>query len=294
MSTSRASGVRRRAAAVAFATLLGVGSLTRGAAAETFYAAHVQPMFDQACVSCHGLEKSRGGLQLHSFAVLAEGGDSGMVTSPGAAERSELYRRLTLPADHEEAMPPDGKKRLTPQQTEILRRWIQAGASADSALDAVDLAGLVPTHVRAAAPDFRPFAAELARLEKRFGFRFVPVSEKVTDGLILRTISVAGTIEDDALVALAPVAALIVDAELGRTRVTDAGMIGLVGLPNLRRLDLSHTGVTSQGVTHLAALTKLESLNLVGTRADNAAWATLRAMPALRRVHFFGTQMSAE
>ncbi len=284
----------KRAPVWRWLALMIIEFLTPVSGTETFYMTHVQPIFDQACVGCHGLEKTRGGLKLHSFAELAEGGDSGPAIAPGGAERSELYRRLTLPADHEEAMPPEGKTRLTPRQTEIVRRWIEAGGSASDALHTVNLTGLELKQDLAAAPDYRPFSVELAALEKRLGVRFVPVSEKVTDGLILRTISVAGTLDDSALAALAPIAELIVDAELARTRVTNAGLEELRRLLNLRRVDLSHTQVTSAGLGHLAPLTKLESINLVGTQADDSAWITLRALPALRRVHVYGTRMSAE
>lgn len=261
------------------------------AAAESFYAARVQPIFDQACVSCHGEEKKRGGLRLHSYDALARGGESGPAIVRGGVEQSEIYRRLILPADDEEAMPPDGKTRPTPEQIEILRRWLQAGASAATPIAAIDISGLQPKEAVTAAPDYRPFISQLADLEKRQRVRLVPVSQVGTDGLILRTISDATSVDDTTLLALAPVAHLIVDAELARTRITDAGLATLGKFTNLQRLDLGYTRVTSNGISALGSLSKLETINLVSTPADDLAWKTLRELPRLRRVYIHGTVM---
>lgn len=274
--------------------LLGTrASAFAGAApAPTFYEARVQPILTQACVSCHGPDKTRGGLQLHTFASVSQGGANGAILPSGTAQESELLRRLQLPADDEEAMPPPGKTRLSATDTEILRRWIQAGAPGPDDRATVDVSDLESTGPVAPAPDYRPFVAQLVELENALPVRFVPVSEKPTDGLVLRTVSTASEVDDRVLARLVPIARLVVDAELARTRVTDDGLAALSHFINLRRLDLSHVRVTSRGVAHLAELKHLETLNLVGTATHDDAWESLRRMPALRRIHTYGTGMS--
>src|SRR5688500_1183750 len=98
-------------------------------ASTSFYSARIQPIFDQSCVGCHGPEKSKGGLRLDSYAALARGGDGGPIIVAGAPDRSEIYRRITLPHDDDEVMPSDGKKLLSPAQHDLLARWIEAGAA---------------------------------------------------------------------------------------------------------------------------------------------------------------------
>ena len=265
----------------------------RAAPDATFYRARVQPILDQYCVSCHGLEKKRGGFQVHAFEALMRGGDSGAAIAAGAPEQSELLRRLTLVEDDDEAMPPAGKSRVAPEKIEIIRRWVQAGAAEGAGLDAVDIAGLDtdPVPMPAATLDYRPHARQLAELERALDVRFVPVSENPRDGLILRTVSHADRIDDRVLARLAPVASLIVDAELARTRVTDAGLAVVGQMTNLRRLDLAHTPVTSHGVAQLGGLERLEVITLVGTAVDAAAWETLRRLTRLQRVHTYRTAM---
>ena len=59
---------------------------------------------------------------------------------------------------------------------------------------------------------------------------------------------------------------------LNGTRITDAGLVHLSGLTNLRDLwltgtgvGLTGTGVTDAGLVHLSGLKKLEVLDLDGT-----------------------------
>jgi len=138
-----------------------------------------------------------------------------------------------------------------------------------------------PAVIVALAPDYRPFAAQILELEKKLHVRLVPVSQQATDGLILRTVNNPGMIDDATLAQLAPVAALIVDAELARTKVSDAGLATLARFENLRKLDLSHTVVTAAGLPALGALAHLEWLNLVGTAVGEDAAATLAGLNQL-------------
>ena len=98
---------------------------------QSVHAAAIQPIFDKHCVSCHGPEKSKGGLKLHTVADLLKGGDSGSAIEPPGAKESLLGKRLALPLDDDEHMPPDGKPQLSADQLAILNWWLDAGAPTD-------------------------------------------------------------------------------------------------------------------------------------------------------------------
>src|SRR5688500_14288021 len=87
----------------------------------------VKPILEATCVSCHGPEKPKASLRLDSRAAALKGGDDGAALVPGKPKESPLYSTTILPADHDDVMPP--KEQLTKEQTEILRRWIEEGAS---------------------------------------------------------------------------------------------------------------------------------------------------------------------
>jgi hypothetical protein len=186
-------------------------------------------------------------------------------------------------------MPPDGKPALTAAETKIIEVWITAGASIQIP-EAAILSG--PEKNIAAAPlaaDYRPQMKTIATLESSLGVRLVPRSQNPTDGLILRTMSAPARCNDATLQQLAPVAGLIVDAELARTRVTDKGMPTLAKFSNLRFLDLSSTVVTSAGAKELMKLEKMESLNLTETKVARSRIAELRAKPGMKKVYLFET-----
>ena len=264
-----------------------------GHAEVTFYQARIAPILERHCVVCHGAEKQKAKLRLDSFEALMQGSDTGAVLKPGNLKESELFRRITLPRDHEDVMPSDGKPLLSADEIKNIELWIAGGASATKVLaDFPDAPSLARVRVATVplAPDWRPQAAEMAALEKALGVRLVPRSQTPTDGLVLRTASAPLRCDDAALAKLAPVAALIVEAELARTKVTDAGLKSLAAWANLRGLDLTRTAVTSAGLGSLAGLKQLEALNLTDTAVDDAGVAQLKALPALRKLWLFGTK----
>lgn len=80
------------------------------------------------CFSCHGEKKQRGGLRLDSIEHILAGGDTGPAVVATSPEQSELFVRITLPQEDEYHMPPEGRTQLTPEEIEVIRRWIEQGA----------------------------------------------------------------------------------------------------------------------------------------------------------------------
>ena len=75
------------------------------------------------CVSCHGPDKDKGDLKLHTQNDLL----SSKVIVAGNADKSSLYELISLPADHDDIMPPKGEP-LTKYEVSNLKKWIDAGA----------------------------------------------------------------------------------------------------------------------------------------------------------------------
>ena len=271
--------------------LLVAASLAR--AEPSFYTARIAPIFERHCTGCHGAEKQKAGLRLDTVEHALRGAKEGEVIKPGDARASELFRRITLPAHDDEVMPSDGKPLLSADEIKLIELWISSGASATKPLAEFPTAPVPkapkPAHAPLAA-DWRPHAAHIAALQKKLGVKIVPRSQVPTDGLVLRTASAPAQCDDAALAQLAPIAALVVDAELARTKITDAGLKALARCTNLRTIDLTRTAVTSAGLTSLAKLEKLESVNLTETAVDDEGVATLKKLPALKRLWLFGTK----
>jgi uncharacterized membrane protein len=257
----------------------------------SFYAMRVQPIFQAKCVACHHAGNFKGKLRLDSYEHLMRGGKDGPVIHAGDPGKSELFRRVTLPVGSQDFMPAEGKPKLSESETKIIETWIAAGANTripDSAFQEMhtfEQAVSAPL-----TPDYRPQLPTITSLEASLGVRLIPRSQNPTDGLILRTVSAPARCNDVTLTQLAPVANLIVDAELARTKVTDKGIGAIAAFPNLRFLDLSNTAVTTAGVKGLTKLEKLESLNLTETRVTAAGVSDLRTKPGLKRIYLFETR----
>ena len=107
------------------AIILSVAALGLNGRAENKvdFAKSVQGIFEARCIDCHGSKKQKGDLRLDSQeTALAE------VIKPGKSGESELYKHISLPADHEDIMPPKGDP-LTKEQIATIKQWIDEGAN---------------------------------------------------------------------------------------------------------------------------------------------------------------------
>lgn len=87
----------------------------------------VRGLFAHKCYQCHSENKQKGELVLETKRGVFKGGESGLAVVPGKPEESEIYRRITLPANHKEVMPTKGKL-LTSDEIALVKLWIAEGA----------------------------------------------------------------------------------------------------------------------------------------------------------------------
>jgi mono/diheme cytochrome c family protein len=257
---------------------------------DSFYAKHIDPIFDSNCVSCHGGSKTEAGLRLDSYANLMKGGKDGPVIAAGAPEKSVLLARVTLPAGDKHFMPAEGRPPLRPEEIAWIRAWIGDGASPTAA----SVAGVAFPERPVELPvqpvgDYSALMPEIRALRQGQGARLAQVSSKPSDGLILSTIDAASSFGDAQLAQFQKFAPYIVEAELGRTAVTDASFDTLAQFTHLRALHLEGTAVTGAGLAKLAPLTQLTYLNMSGTKVTASALAPLASMKNLRHVYVFNT-----
>lgn len=84
-------------------------------------------IFAHNCYQCHNENKEKGGLVLDSKEGVFAGGESGPVIVEGNPDASEMFRRISLPSNHDDVMPKKGKK-LPPEEIKIIKTWIEQGA----------------------------------------------------------------------------------------------------------------------------------------------------------------------
>jgi uncharacterized membrane protein len=258
--------------------------------AGSAYTRYIHPIFDAKCVACHGGSKEQAELRLDFYELLMKGGKDGAVITSRDPDHSLVLQRVTLSPSDRHFMPAEGRTPLTAEEISVLRMWILAGASPT----ATSIPGIARAEGNTDLPiqpvgDYGSLIDEIRQMQRSEGAKLLPVSAKPSDGLILRTTDVASTFDDAQLARFQRFAPFIVEAELGRTAVSDACFDTLSKFANLRALHLEGTAITGRSLAKLASLSQLTYLNLSGTKVTTDAVATLKGMPNLHHIYLFDT-----
>ncbi len=102
-------------------------TLDEEAIPDSVFAREIRPIFQARCYQCHGPGKKKGNLRLDRRASVFKADRAAWVIVPGDPYTSELFGRIMLPPDHEDAMPREGGP-LSPEEIELIRNWIVSGA----------------------------------------------------------------------------------------------------------------------------------------------------------------------
>jgi hypothetical protein len=308
-----ADAAAKPAAAPAAAAPATGGKLDPAIAAKAIvYQDIIAPIMQAKCVACHGEEKKKGKLQLHTFASIMKGGGDGANTVIAKnSKESLMLTRANLPADDDEHMPPSDEIQLTKEEVALLKWWIDSGASEKDTVAAAKptpevegtlaalLAKGLPKASAAVAKVEKPKAAPLTDAEKKqvaeisakmqaLNASLMPLAQD-TEQLRLSVINAADKFGDKELALIEPIAAHVVWVDLARSQVTDAGTATLAKLANLERLHLENTKVTDAGIAKLGALAKLEYLNLYGTKTTDAGISKLSTAKGLKKLFAWQT-----
>jgi mono/diheme cytochrome c family protein len=264
-----------------------------GRAEKVDFAKSIQGIFEARCIDCHGPKKQKGDLRLDSQeTALAE------VVKPGKSGESELYKHISLPADHEDIMPPKGDP-LTKNQIAAIKQWIDEGAnwpkdlvliSAKDRAAAEAAANKLPEPEIKEAPVSDAEKAAIARLTsgeglgEKFSAPLVMALAQSTK-LIYANFRLVGKNVNDA--HLAPLADIqnLSELDLANTQITAAGLGHIKGNKNLTKLSLANTSIDDAALKQIEGLTNLMSINLYNTKVTDAGLASLKSMKFLRKVY---------
>ncbi|MCM4152838.1 DUF1553 domain-containing protein [Arenibacter sp. N53] len=119
-------------ATVLLAELKGLDSLSE--AQQEDLNLGVRAIIAHNCYQCHSENKQKGELVLDNKRGVYQGGKSGPIIVEGKPGESEMFRRISLPPDHDEVMPKKGKV-LKSNEIKLIELWIKNGAKwSDGAL----------------------------------------------------------------------------------------------------------------------------------------------------------------
>lgn len=267
----------------------------------------VVPILREKCYNCHNQSKQKGKLRLDTPEYIAKGGKSKAITvKAGVPSESELIKRLLLPKNDDEHMPPKEKKQLSEAEIELLEWWVAEGADYEqkaknfhqpenikpilTALESGSI-GVKETAIASIYPKVELTAPNEAAIEEVKATRAVvlPIGRE-SDLLSINFINV-----DDiatALKALQPLKEHIAWLKLSDTEVQDDQLALLGEMPNLTKLYLDGTSISDATLSYLNDLKHLQYLNLVGTKVTAGGVAQLGQLPTLEKLFLYRTDIS--
>jgi hypothetical protein len=148
------------------------------AGAPVNYTRDIKPILAAHCYACHGPDEGRRKAKLRLDerpAALKK------AIKPGDPAHSRLIERITSD-DPDEVMPPPSNKRakLTAEQIELLRRWIEQGARFDIHWAYVKPVRPAPPEVRDKAWARTPIDQFIADKHEHLGYAPAPEADRVT------------------------------------------------------------------------------------------------------------------
>jgi uncharacterized membrane protein len=267
---------------------------------STIFAMAVRPVLQAKCGSCHNASKKKGDLILISREGILKGGENGAVLVANRAHESEIIKRVWLPLDHDDHMPPAGKAQLTDNEILLLRLWISAGANFETRYNLLNQDSLQNITNQIAAQ-----YAERSS-ERKYPFRFIPeesISKLNTPFRTVKQIStnepalsanffLAQYYEPKSLAELSSVAENIIELNLAGMPIGDEAINDILTLNNLERLSLNNTKITDKTLERLVKLEKLTVLRLAGTAVTVNGMRLLTKSKSIKEVYGWNTKTS--
>lgn len=257
-------------------------------------------ILDNKCVSCHNPNKKKGELLMTSLEGLLKGGEVGNTIIPGNPEESEIIRRLHLPLDDEEHMPPDGKQPMSETEIQILERWIALGISDTLRLEHLEnsepladlVKGLMEPDPAEKWAKFPPIAdSTLQNLSSDYLTikRIASNSNALSIDVYLPPEYNSKTITD-----LKRVAENIVELDLSGLPIGKEEIALVASTKNLEWLEIDKTSVTDKEIDTLRTLLKLHTLKIYDTAIGDKSLLVFREMPNLKNLYLWETSVSKE
>ena len=261
----------------------------------------VQPLLQSKCYSCHGKNKQKGGLRMDDSARLFKGGKDGIVLIAGKAAESEIIKRLLLPRNHEDHMPPKEKPQFNEHEIAVLHWWIASGAPFHKKVKELPQAEkLKPTLLSFQGTGVEKISVSDIPAEpvknadekaintlREKGIVVLPVAQN--SNYLMVSFVTAGSIQDKDILLLLPLQQQLVWLKLANTHITDSALAAIAKFKNLTRLQLDHTNITDTGLAHLRSMSNLQYLNLVGTRVTSQGLLSLKELKNLQSVYLYQT-----
>lgn len=261
----------------------------------------IQPILIKKCVACHGAEKMKGNLRLDHEDFMLKGGKNG-----GLLAKADplLLKRILLPPDNEDHMPPKEKGQLTMDELALIKWWIQEGADFKATVAQLKkdvTIQVVLNRKKSNQPSQEPVVEKLPEVPaadpeilaalRSKGASITPVSS--TSNLLIANLV---NLKDSSVTfwqTLAKIAPQLMSIKADLSFVKDEHIQTLAGCAALRRLSLKGSKITDACFQTINKLSDLQSLNISNTSITAKGLSSLNQNKNLRYLYILNLSDSS-
>lgn len=270
------------------------------------YADVVEPILATKCYSCHGANKQKGKLRMDNPESLMKGGEDGAIITTGNAAESEMIKRILLPTDNDDHMPPKEKSQLSESQVALLHWWINNGAAFNKTVKDLPQDGKIKPLLLAlqnvstpvkettdlpAAP-VEPADVTVIKQLKEQGIVILPLA--LNSNYLAVNFMNDTAVDAKDLQLLTQLNKQLFSLKLSNTSITDDALQAIAQCTNIGRLYLDGTNITDNGLKTLAPLKDLFYLNLVNTKVTINGLMQLKALPKLKTIYLYNSGITGK
>ena len=265
----------------------------------------IQPILQVKCYSCHGPQKQKGKLRLDSKEAILKGGKDGKVITAVNKGVPELLKRILLPPDDDDHMPPKEKGQLSEMQKDLIKWWLNEGADftaqsyqlhqSDTIKKALVFLETAPAErgivsEQRESVDVVEASKTIVDSLRNSGVLVLQLSKK-SNALSVSMLNVT-RLSDTIWFQLTRCREQIFLLDASGPLTTSSALISISGMINLRKLNLANTSINDEALKQLGGLQELFSLNLTGTKITEEGLISLKKMKKLKWLYVSGSAVN--
>ena len=257
------------------------------------YTEVIRPILDNKCVKCHNPSKTKGELLLTSEQNILKGGKSGNILVANNSLESHLYNYPNLPLEEDLHMPPKGNSQLKKHEIELIKYWIDSGASFDKLEQTMEMDLNLTKNLASFFPKPNliaplPNRNDLDKLQN-LNFR---LERNSNENNFIEAKFLGKELQSKHLKALLKIKNQLIKLDLSNTNLDDNLMSKLKNLENLKYLKLNDTEISDKGLVSINK--SAESLNLNNTSVTYEGLVTFLENSNLKKAYLWNTNISID
>lgn len=260
------------------------------------YADMIRPVLEHKCYACHGAKRQKGDLRLDSEEFIRRGGESGSILD---GRSGELCRRILLPLEDEDHMPPSEREQLSSAETELIAAWVESGAGFQAKVASLENADrikvywaiLQSTQEESWLPTGEVPPGNAKAIESLTTAGAIAIAAMYDSHYLIVDFMNAKSLTGvaDALVSLKE---QIVDLSAEGRPLPDSLLAAIGQLRNLRKLSLANSTFREDDLA--LPLPELRYLNLTGTGVSDQVLVQVADMGKLQKLYLYNTSATPE